>query len=80
MKRYDLVWSIDGDKIDRIDEKTDGDYVLYDDIKDDRALLEDMVKIIETYMKRAKRNEPVSLRSEKEFVSFLARAKERGIG
>lgn len=45
--------------------------------KDDRPLLEEAVKIIKTYMKRAKRSEPVSLRSEKEFVSFLTRAKER---
>jgi hypothetical protein len=57
-------------------EEDGGVFVLASEYDDDHALLEEAVKIIKTYMKRAKRSEPVSLRSEKEFVSFLARAKE----
>ena len=69
MKRYDLVWSVDGDKIDRMDEKPDGDYVLYSDIKSDRALLEEAVKIIENAIVISTHN----------INDFLTRAKERGI-
>lgn len=52
-------------------ESSDGEYVLYDDIKDDRALLEEAVEYIRIFE---------AVCHSKEGTSILKRAKERGIG
>ena len=75
MKRYDLVEPdfLDGAK--SIKEVDNGKYVKYDDIKDDRALLEEAVMILKTVIGP----ESVDLDAG-QVMSFLKRAKERGMG
>lgn len=77
MKRYNF-WHEYGSQTWRSAVSDDGEWVLYDDIKDDRALLEEAVKELEKCDKYL--NADVDNPLAPYIKVFLARAKERGIG
>ena len=79
MKRYDFNFDTQSDCMCDVYEDEMGKYVKYSDIKDDRALLEEAVKIIEKEEKRRWNICALYQRADSELTaiqSFLTRAKE----
>ena len=73
MKRYEFTYDSFDDRCHSMEESEAGGYVKYDDIKDDRALLEEAVSYIQELCDKLR------VYNMEKYENFLKRAKERGV-